>query len=54
VDKCSEGFQIFFREIQDEPQAIVAARNPAISVSSFFEKRCGMDMGSDAINRAEL
>ena len=32
------------------PHAIVAARKPDISISSFSEKRCGMLTGSDPIN----
>jgi hypothetical protein len=32
------------------PHANIAAKNPAISMSCFFWKRCGMETGSEAIN----
>jgi hypothetical protein len=32
------------------PQAIVAAKKPAISISSFLVNRCGIHIGSFSIN----
>jgi hypothetical protein len=31
------------------PHEKIAAKNPAISISCFFENRCGIEMGSSKI-----
>ena len=36
------------------PQANMEAKKPAISISCFFEKRCGMEIGSFAIKSTAL
>lgn len=36
------------------PQEKIAAKNPAISISCFFLKRCGMEIGSSLMKDGRL
>jgi hypothetical protein len=40
--------------LESLPHAIVAARNPEISISSFFEYLCGMLIGSRSMKEGRL